>query len=161
MDVIFHVKLRKMMDVGGSQEEDLVASVKVTSSSLAEGTWTCTNANEAGQVVVCWDNNYSLFRSKTIAYRTWVVKGDAATQAPLSDAPAAEGVSTGEQEAAAKAAAEAAAVTRREETARAAEQEAAAAKAASDKAVSDKATADKATVELLKSRLCSLVMQQI
>ena len=74
MDVMFHVKLRTMMESGGSEEEDLVVAVKVDSLSLAEGTWTCQDARQAGQVVLCWDNSYSLLRSKTIAYRTWVVK---------------------------------------------------------------------------------------
>ena len=49
-DVIFHVKLRKMMEVGGAEEEDLVSAVKVDSLSLAEGTWTCRHTTEAGQV---------------------------------------------------------------------------------------------------------------
>ena len=75
LDIMSHVKLRKMMDVGGAEEEDLVQAVKVDSSSLAEGTWTCAHSSEAGQVVLCWDNTRSLLRSKSIAYRAWLVQG--------------------------------------------------------------------------------------
>lgn len=64
MDLMFHVKLRKMMDVGGSEEEDLVPSIKVDASSIAEGTWTCAQEGQGGQVVLCWDNTRSLLRSK-------------------------------------------------------------------------------------------------
>ena len=64
MDLMFHVKLRKMMDVGGSEEEDLVPSIKVDASSIAEGTWTCAQDGQGGQVVLCWDNTRSLLRSK-------------------------------------------------------------------------------------------------
>ncbi|EKX44811.1 hypothetical protein GUITHDRAFT_163453 [Guillardia theta CCMP2712] len=63
-DVAFQVKIRKMMEVGGANEE-------VDSKSIAEGTYEVT---EAGQVVVVLDNSYSLLTSKTIAYRTWVEK---------------------------------------------------------------------------------------
>jgi hypothetical protein len=67
MDLMFHVKLRKMMDVGGAEEEDLVPSIKVDSSSIAEGTWTCAQDGQGGQVVLCWDNTRSLLRSKVRA----------------------------------------------------------------------------------------------
>ena len=49
---MFHVKLRKMMDMGGAEEEDLVSAVKVDSTSLAEGTWTCPDSSQDGQVVL-------------------------------------------------------------------------------------------------------------
>jgi hypothetical protein len=43
--------------------------------------------------VLCWDNSYSLLRSKTIAYRTWLVKpaSPPPTEIELltTDAPAA------------------------------------------------------------------------
>jgi hypothetical protein len=171
LDLMFHVKLRTMMDMGGAEEEDLVATVKVDSTSLAEGTWTCPDSSKAGQVVLCWDNSFSLLRSKTIAYRTWVVKNDskapranvtatvtATAAAPLAPSPTEEeemevtGHTAADQDAA-KVAEEAAAAKGRQETALAAEREAAASKAAAaarvaaEKAAADKAAADKAAAD--------------
>ena len=86
LDVKFSVKLRKTAESGGKvrvvgviEEEQLVKAAKVDANSLAEGTWTC---KEAGQVEVCWDNSYSILRSKTIAYRTWIVKSHESSQPP-------------------------------------------------------------------------------
>ena len=99
LDIMFHVKLRKMMDVGGAEEEDLVQAVKVDSSSLAEGTWTCAHSSEAGQVVLCWDNTRSLLRSKSIAYRAWLVQGAAKELGPgVSDKEEAGLAETGSGE---------------------------------------------------------------
>lgn len=148
-----------MMDMGGAEEEDLVAAVKVDSTSLAEGTWTCPDSSQAGQVVLCWDNSFSLLRSKTIAYRTWVVKNDskaptakvtATAAAPLAPSPMEEeeveviGHTAADQDAA-KVAEQEAAAKRRQETALAAEREAAAAEAAKEARVAaEKAAAEKA-----------------
>eukprot|EP00284_Hemiselmis_tepida_P012579 CAMPEP_0174928062 /NCGR_PEP_ID=MMETSP1355-20121228/22714_1 /TAXON_ID=464990 /ORGANISM="Hemiselmis tepida, Strain CCMP443" /LENGTH=463 /DNA_ID=CAMNT_0016174203 /DNA_START=150 /DNA_END=1541 /DNA_ORIENTATION=+ len=79
-DVSFKVMMRKMMDVGGSDDEELVPSMKVDSTSVGEGTYT---VQESGTVVLIWDNGYSLLRSKTVAYRAWVERAGAAqTAAP-------------------------------------------------------------------------------
>jgi len=78
-DVAFKVMMRKMMDVGGSDDEELVPSMKVDSTSVGEGTYT---VQESGTVVLFWDNGYSMMRSKTVAYRAWVERAGAAETAP-------------------------------------------------------------------------------
>mmetsp|Transcript_31816 Transcript_31816/g.76981 ORF Transcript_31816/g.76981 Transcript_31816/m.76981 type:complete len:474 (+) Transcript_31816:96-1517(+) len=81
-DVSFKVMMRKMMDVGGSDDEELVPCIKVDSTSVGEGTYT---VQESGTVVLIWDNGYSMMRSKTVAYRAWVERaGDAASAAPAA-----------------------------------------------------------------------------
>jgi len=133
LDVKFNVKLRKTAESGGKvrvvgviEEEQLVKAAKVDANSLAEGTWTC---KEAGQVEVCWDNSYSILRSKTIAYRTWIVKSHESSQPPqvqnslaedawttsVEEAPESDVPAQRKQEAKAAAAAKDAEAKRKEE----------------------------------------------
>jgi hypothetical protein len=56
--------MRRMGD-GGSVEEQVVPTLKVTQAQMAEGTWV---VEETGAVVLAWDNSFSMLRSKSLAY---------------------------------------------------------------------------------------------
>jgi len=86
-DISFRVGLRRMMDVGGADMEELVPAVKVDSRAAAEGAYAVT---QDGTAVLVWDNSYSVLRSKTIAYRAWIDRA-----APDGGKPAEEATNLG------------------------------------------------------------------
>lgn len=68
-DIGFGVRIRVMQD-GGSVEEDILGVEKFDATDTIEGSWT---ADEDRTIVLVFDNSKSLMRSKTVCYLVGVI----------------------------------------------------------------------------------------
>jgi len=79
LDVNFVLRRRVMKEIGGSMEEDLLPPEKYDDTETCTGSWV---AEEDTNVILAFDNSYSVMRSKTVAYLVGV-------ESPEPEAPAA------------------------------------------------------------------------
>merc|ERR1711924_573176 len=101
-DIGFGVRMR-VQEWGGSREDEVLATERYDSADTISGSWV---ADEDRTMVLVFDNKYSKFRSKTVAYFTGTEKPPVFVESPA--APATEAAPAA-PEAAAAAPAEAAA----------------------------------------------------
>lgn len=88
LDIGFGVRCRVMQD-GGSREDDILGVEKFDNSDTIEGSWV---ADEDRTIVFVFDNTHSLIREKTVAYIVGVeVPESPADDSASADAAAASG----------------------------------------------------------------------
>lgn len=78
LDVGFVLRRRIMKEVGGSMEEDLLAAEKYDDSETCTGSWV---AEADTNVILAFDNSYSILRPKTVAFLVGIATPDEPAEA--------------------------------------------------------------------------------